>query len=144
MMVGTTASPADSAATHAVEAAVSQVWPGSTVSAVFDVSDGRRDYFDATGTRADGSVFDLTIYRSFDESELDSTDLVRTPVPRGRAWIGATDPDLTSVYLLGSDGLGLYVSLQPPAGRRAFDVSTVSSAAQAFARSEDVALVGEA
>jgi hypothetical protein len=138
---GEPAIDADSATAGALEAAINTVWPGSSISSITTVQDRIRDYVNAVGTLSDGSAFNLTVYRRFLRSELDGAGLRRIPMPIGTAWVGATDADLTSVYFLGSDGIGLYVGLQPAPSGTPVAVTTVAAAVTSFATNASIAQI---
>ena len=138
---GQPAIAADSAAAGALESAIDTVWPGSSISSITTVQDGIRDYVEAVGTLSDGSAFNLTVYSTFLRSELDGAGLQRIRMPIGTAWVGATDADLTSVYFLGSDGIGLYVGLQPAPSGTPVEVTTVTAAVTSFATNASIAQI---
>jgi hypothetical protein len=60
----------------------------------------------------DETLFKVTVYREFDEREVANATSSLPTDDGSRAWSGATDPDLTSIYYLGANGVGLRISNQ--------------------------------
>lgn len=80
---------------------------GYTIDSASVVTGSRTDYDDITATGPDGTL-GITIYRTFEVEELRGLEVLASE--RGRAWVGATDGDLSSIYYLSPDGVGLWVA----------------------------------
>ncbi len=87
------------------------------------------DIVDADGPSGSYSV---QIYRVFDASELNEAGLERFDTTSGKVWIGATDPDFTSVYFLSSTGVGLRLA-HTPHGKKATSTASIVTLAEKMA-----------
>jgi hypothetical protein len=65
----------------------------------------------------DETLFTVTVYRDFDEREVANATSSLPADDGSSAWSGATDPDLTSIYYLGANGVGLRISNQTRGAR---------------------------
>ena len=94
--------------------AVQEVFPVDvTVTRAIRTESGGADFDDFTLVSDGGHTYGLTLYRHFAADELKGLEPVSSH--RG-AWIGASDPDLNSIYAQGAGEIGLWVSSTPKAG----------------------------
>lgn len=68
-------------------------------------------------TSPDETLFTVTVYRDFDEREVAGVTSSLPADDGSSAWDGATDPDLTSIYYLGANGVGLHIANQTRGAR---------------------------
>jgi hypothetical protein len=100
--------PAASGLARAVSAALPA---GASIRSESTVKGGRADYEELSAVDDLGAQWGVTVYRSFDPSELDHLESTRSAT--GTTWIGAEDPDLTSIYFLNSStGVGVWIGHQ--------------------------------
>jgi hypothetical protein len=93
---------------------IEAVFPSGTfVVSVRSSGDGSYDEIDLHG--ADNARFTLMLYREFDRTEVEANG-TRLPAAQGTAWTGANDPDLTSIYFLGTNGVGMWIGSEKPGG----------------------------
>ncbi len=101
---------------------------GHPIQTVTRVADIKANYLDFDARRPNGKGFVVTVYQTFNVSELHN--LTRTAVSHGSAWVGARDADLTSIYYRSPGGVGLWVGYYAPDGQ----VKSVASLTRLAAR----------
>lgn len=127
-----------------VAEAFDQLWPGASVTANHEVRQGGADYVEVSGIRKDGSSFTISVYRRFDAAELEAAGLDSSKDRGGGVtWVGATDPDLTSVYYLSADGVGVWLGLSPSRGEPAVTVEEVTASARALTEADAIRALAE-
>lgn len=132
----TTIAPPSKEATDAVEAAIIELLPAYTNATELTRSPG---VFRIRVTDLDDSSFTLDVYAPdrFDASEMEQLD----PLPdttSGRAWLGADDSDLRSVYLLGDAGLAIRVESSGRDGAALRSIEELTDLADKLASSSAV------
>jgi hypothetical protein len=84
---------------------------GAKVMSEATVMGGRADYEDLTVVDPKGGQWGVTIYRSFDQTELAQLEVEKSAI--GTTWFGADDPDLSSIYFLNSSThVGVWIGYQ--------------------------------
>lgn len=125
-----------------VLAAVAEALPTAKLDHAYQVVDGVRDLVSASGT-IDGDGIQVTVYRRFEPKELEDFGMRELRSLAGRSWVGATDPDLTSVYHLSGDGVAVWVGVTPAPGSKARSVEAVQAIAERLAEGQAVEHVAE-
>src|ERR1700681_1265483 len=119
----TTSPPSSSvlrpASMQTVAAATSALPPGTTIQVSQSIVSPTADYDHVVGLAADGSIYDITVYREFSASDLNGAGLTKASMASGTIWIGSDGPDQRSVYFLGSAGPGVRLASSSSSGHTA-------------------------
>lgn len=100
-------SPTDSLAGRAVATVLPA---GEQVKAVQAIRLGRTSYDLVDARRADGSGWEVNLWRSFDESELAAAGVAPVPTAGGRFWPAADDQQMQSLYFQSISGVAVRVA----------------------------------
>jgi hypothetical protein len=100
------------AAAAELERQMSQILPGYqlSVKGSYDYRDGDASYVHVSGSAPGVGEVAISVYRKYDTSELRAAKLPERTVPQvGTFWVGAIEPELTSVYFQPTGGRLVWV-----------------------------------